>query len=95
MSQIPFVDLKAQYRRLKPRIDAAIQDVLFGLTADVEERLPNPLFLHGPSGSGKTFLVQALIAELTTCGKDVCSISANDFAATDDLTDARDATRAV
>jgi chromosomal replication initiator protein len=69
---------------------AAIQDVLFGLTSD-ELDLPNPLFLHGPSGSGKTHLVGALIEELGSAGLDVCTISANDFADKDDLSDAREA----
>jgi chromosomal replication initiator protein len=70
---------------------AAIQDLLFGLSADATDRLPNPLFLHGPSGSGKTYLVQALAEELTNLGIDVCSISANDFAGKEGLRAARQA----
>jgi chromosomal replication initiator protein len=67
---------------------AAIQDLLFGLSAGATDRLPNPLLLHGPSGSGKTHLVQALAEELTSLGLNVCSMSANDFADNHDLREA-------
>ena len=70
---------------------AAIQDLLFGLSANDTDRLPNPLFLHGPSGSGKTYLVQALAEELTNLGVNVCSISAHDFAQKEGLRAARQA----
>lgn len=69
---------------------AAVQDLLFGLSADATDRLPNPLFLHGPSGSGKTRLVHALAEELTNLGINVCSMSANDFAGNEDLAAARE-----
>lgn len=70
---------------------AALQDVLFGLISGAGERLPSPLYLHGPSGSGKTFLVQALVAEATASGVEVCVLSANDFAADADRTGAFEA----
>src|SRR5437879_3836521 len=70
---------------------AAIEDLLFGLTAQVDDRLPNPLFLHGPSGCGKTHLVATLANELTDCGIDVQLMSANDFASGNDLQSARQA----
>lgn len=70
---------------------AAIQDALLSLTAHGDESLPNPLYLHGPSGSGKTFLLQALSAELASAGIETCAMSANDFADTHDLNNARTA----
>ena len=68
---------------------AAVQDLLFGLSAGDTARLPTPLFLHGPSGSGKTFLLKTLTTELAD--SDVCSMSANDFADKDDLEHAHEA----
>lgn len=70
---------------------AAIQDVLFAITENATNRLPNPLFLHGPSGAGKTLVVAALTEELTDAGHDVCVLSANDFADKDDFEHARQA----
>jgi chromosomal replication initiator protein len=70
---------------------AAIQDLLFALNANVDDTLPNLLFLHGPSGSGKTQLVTVLAEELTTCCLNVCLMSANDFAEQHDVKDAREA----
>lgn len=70
---------------------SGIQGVLHGLTSEDAASLPNPLFLHGPSGSGKTFLVETLAEELAICGIEVCRLSANDFAATDNFDAAADA----
>ncbi|MBI1830068.1 MAG: AAA family ATPase [Planctomycetes bacterium] len=70
---------------------AAIQDLLFGLNANLREPVPNPLYLHGPSGCGKTMLVGHLAGELQSIGIDVLRLSANDFAGRDARDELREA----
>ncbi|MSQ96889.1 MAG: AAA family ATPase [Gemmataceae bacterium] len=69
---------------------SALQDVVAAVMENTADKLPNPLYLFGPSGTGKTHLVQAVAAELTKLEIEVCTFSANDFAAKDDFTDARE-----
>lgn len=69
---------------------AAVQDVLLNLTQGDPEDLPL-LYLHGPSGCGKSYLVSALARELAQAGRRVCLLSANDFADSSNIPDARHA----
>jgi chromosomal replication initiator protein len=74
---------------------AACRELLFALTSQSTDALPNPLYLHGPSGSGKTLLTRTLTEELDIVGVSVCRLSGNDFAQPECVDAARGADLAI